>query len=227
MAFKLPNGRAPFLQTGRGIPPTLMSGSAMKQTKTETDIELNKSYTDGVNKSKTIAAADPKAQTGRDTSMGVSRNFKTNEVIPIITDHKFDIAGSFAREIDSEGNVVKEVKLGLGGAQSPGALKLKKEVEQRNARTREERAATAKTLNTLGGGTPADKLDEEGKEKLIRTGRATVVNNPPAQMKKNLPMKQMKKEVVKKSSMTSTKTPPTKQMSKVSPAAKQMKKKSC
>ena len=33
MAFKLPNGRSPFLKTGRDIPPTMMSGSAMYQTK--------------------------------------------------------------------------------------------------------------------------------------------------------------------------------------------------
>ena len=127
--------------------------------------------------------------------MGVSRNFSTNEITPIVADNKFDVAGSFAREINSKGDVVREVKLGLGGAESPQALELKKKVEQRNARTRSERSATAKTLNTLGGGTSADNLDEEQKLKLTNMGRATVVNNGPKQMKKvSAPAKQMKKK---------------------------------
>ena len=73
MAYTQSPGRPPFPQTGRGISPAMMSGSAMKQVKTPTkpptvtDIELNKSYTEGVEKSKRIATANPEAQAKRDT----------------------------------------------------------------------------------------------------------------------------------------------------------------
>jgi hypothetical protein len=69
---------------------------------------------------------------------------------------------------------------------------LKKSVENRNTDISSRRANNAKVVNTLGGGTKVDKLDEEGKQMLVKSGRANVTNAAPKQMKKT-PMKQMSK----------------------------------
>jgi len=228
MAYKQTPGRGNGKKTGAGISPMLMSGSAMYQTgnveKTGYGMMKEKENKAKVN-------ANPKAQAERDAKMGIKRNFATNELTPVVTDHKFDIAGSFAREIDTKGNVVKEVKLGLGGAESPQALALKKEVEQRNASTRAARSNTSEVLNAFGGGTPTEKLNENQKQTLIKSTRARV--SPANQTTKKSPMKQVSKITVKKTmtvpadKKTKAAKTPMKQMSKVSPAAKQMKKKSC
>jgi hypothetical protein len=219
MAYKQTPGRGNGKKTGAGISPMLMSGSAMYQTgpveKTGYGMMKEK-------EGRAKVAADPKSQAERDAKMGIKRNFATNELTPVITDHKFDVAGSFAREIDTKGSVVKEVTLGLGGADSPSARKLKAEVEKRNSRLRENRSNTAEVLNAFGGGTPTEKLSEKQKQALINSTRAKVS-----------PANQMSKGAFKKPATTSTTAKPKasktpmKQMSKVSPAAKQMKKKKC
>jgi hypothetical protein len=194
MAYKQTPGRGNGKKTGAGISPMLMSGSAMYQTG---DVEKTGYGMVKEKENKAKVNADPKAQAERDAKMGIKRNFATNELTPVITDHKFDIAGSFAREIDTKGNVVKEVKLGLGGAQSPQALELKKKVEQRNSRLRADRSNTAEVLNAFGGGTPTEKLSEKQKQTLINSTRARVS-----------PANQMSKGAFKKPAMTSTTTKP-------------------
>jgi hypothetical protein len=200
MAYTQSPGRPPFPQTGRGISPTMMScGSAMKQVKTPTkpptvtDIELNKSYTDGVTKSKTIAAADPEAQKIRDASMGMTRNFATNEVTANAYEKKYIVGQNDLvkdKIVDGSGKLVSES--GSGPAAKREFLKA---YERLKLITDSQRAGNVKTINTLGGGTPADNLDEEQKLKLTNMGRATVVNNGPKQMKKvSAPAKQMKKK---------------------------------
>jgi hypothetical protein len=217
MAYTQSPGRPPFPQTGRGISPAMMScGSAMKQEKKSTTpttpttpgVELTGFGNMKLKESQAKVKADPTAQAKRDETMGIVRNFATNEITPVVTDHKFDVAGSFAREIDTAGNVVNEVKLGLGGAQSSQALELKKKVEQRNSRTRSERSNTAEVLNAFGGGTPTEKLSEKQKQMLINSTRAKVSENSPVNQRmkasgagmagaaagKTLPAKQMKKK---------------------------------
>ena len=85
-------------------------------------------------------------------------------------------------------------------------------------------AKKAEFTNNLKAEQAKKRAEIEAKKKAAQK------TTPPAQqkvtMKKNLPMKQIKKEVVKKSSMTSAKMPPAKQMAKKAPT-KQMKKKSC
>jgi hypothetical protein len=214
--FKMTPGRGNMPKTGRGIAPTLMNCSPMKQEVEKTGYGMMK---EKENKAK--VNANPTAQAERDTKMGIKRNFATNELTPVVTDHKFDIAGSFAREIDSKGKVVKEVKLGLGGAESPQALELKKKVEQRNASTREDRSNTAEVLNAFGGGTPTEKLSDKQKQTLINSARAKV--SPANQMKKKSPMKQVSKITVKKTMVV----PADKKTKAAKTPMKQMKKKSC
>ena len=214
--FKMTPGRGNMPKTGRGISPTLMSKSPMYQEIEKTGYGMMK---EKENKAK--VNANPQAQAERDTKMGVKRNFATNELTPLVTDHKFDVAGSFAREIDTKGNVVKAVKLGLGGAQSPQALELKKKVEQRNSSTRADRSNTAEVLNAFGGGTPTEKLSEKQKQSLINSTRAKVVETPAKQLAKSA-TKKISATVMedKRVAPKAAKKSPMKQMSK-------LKKKSC
>ena len=215
--FKMTPGRGNMPKTGRGIAPTLMNCSPMKQA-TTSGVELTGFGRMKQKESQAKVNANPKAQAERDAKMGIKRNFATNELTPVVTDHKFNVAGSFAREIDAEGNLVKEVKLGLGGAKSPQALELKKKVEQRNASTRSDRSNTAEVLNAFGGGTPTEKLSEKQKQMLINSTRAKASESP---------AKQLTKGATKKISATVMKD------EKVAPKAakkspmKQMKKKKC
>jgi hypothetical protein len=215
--FKMTPGRGNMPKTGRGIAPTLMNCSPMKQA-TTSGVELTGFGRMKQKESQARVKADTKGQAERDLAGGLKRNFATNELTPIVTEHKFDVAGSFAREIDTKGNVVKEVKLGLGGAESPQALALKKKVEQRNATTKSQRAHKAEVLNAFGGGTPTEKLSEKQKQMLINSARAKVSESP---------AKQLTKGATKKISATVMKD------EKVAPKAakkspmKQMKKKKC
>jgi hypothetical protein len=188
--FKMTPGRGNMPKTGRGISPTLMSKSPMKQT----DIELNASYSKGVKKAED-AFKDKKIVASAEKDLGVKYNPATREATARKDSaHKFDISGSYARELDSAGKIVKEVKInpnsGAGGGKAAEALK--KSVENRNTDISSRRANNAKVVNTLGGGTKVDKLDEEGKQMLVKSGRANVTNAAPKQMKKP-PMKQMSK----------------------------------
>jgi hypothetical protein len=205
MAYKQTPGRGNGKKTGAGISPMLMSGSAMYQTgpveKTGYGMMKEKA-------GRARVAADPKAQAERDAKVGIKRNFATNELTLVITDHKFDVAGSFAREIDTKGNVVKEVKLGFGGADSPSARKLKAEVEKRNSRVREDRSHTAEVLNAFGGGTPTEKLSEKQKQTLINSARAKVS-----------PANQMSKGAFKKPATTSTPAKPKASKTPMKPTA--------
>lgn len=209
--FKMTPGRGNMPKTGRGISPTLMSKSPMHQEVEKTGYGMMK---EKENKAK--VNANPKAQAERDAKMGIKRNFATNELTPVVTDHKFDVAGSFAREIDTKGNVVKEVKLGLGGAQSPQALELKKKVEQRNASTRSDRSNTAEVLNAFGGGTPTEKLSDKQKQTLINSTRAKVSESPAKQLSKGA-TKKISATVMKdeKVAPKAAKKSPMKQMGKL------------
>jgi hypothetical protein len=216
--FKMTPGRGNMPKTGRGISPTLMSKSPMKQTG---DVEKTGYGMMKEKENKAKVNANPKAQAERDAKMGVKRNFATNELTPVVTNHKFDVAGSFAREIDTKGNVVKEVKLGLGGVDSPSARKLKKEVEQKNSRTKEQRSNTSEVLNAFGGGTPTEKLSEKQKQSLINSARAKASESPAKQLSKAA-TKKISATVMKdeKVAPKAAKKSPMKQMSK-------LKKKSC
>jgi len=216
--FKMTPGRGNMPKTGRGISPALMSKSPMYQTG---DVEKTGYGMMKEKENKAKVNANPKAQAERDAKMGIKRNFATNELTPVVTEHKFDVAGSFAREIDTKGNVVKEVKLGLGGADSPSARKLKKEVEQKNSRTKEQRSNTSEVLNAFGGGTPTEKLSEKQKQSLINSTRAKATETPAKQLAKSA-TKKISATVMedKRVAPKAAKKSPMKQMSK-------LKKKSC
>lgn len=212
--FKMTPGRGNMPKTGRGISPTLMSKSPMKQT----DIELNASYSKGVKKAED-AFKDKKIVASAEKDLGVKYNPATREATARKDSaHKFNIAGSYAREIDSAGKVVKEVKVNPNAGTSGGnaAEALKKSIENRNADISSRRTSNAKVVNTLGGGTKADKLDEEGKQMLVKAGRAKVVSSPAKQLSKAA-TKKISATVMedKKVAPKAAKKSPMKQMSKL------------
>jgi hypothetical protein len=235
MAFKLPNGRAPFLQTGRGIPPTLMSGSPMYQEKQGTDIELTVEYEKG-KKKMAENRQNPNMKKDYEKQTGISIDAPTGTATPNLPMHKLVKAGSFLKELDSAGKLVKEVAWNdMSSKGGKAAEELTRAVNNRNADVTRRQTRNADLYNAMGGGTAPENLSEEQKQSLVKLSKATVVNNTPAQMKKMSPAKQVSKGTFKKTSTPSTATGPkntkkgpvAKQMSKVSPAAKQMKKKSC
>lgn len=217
MAFKQTPGRLPFLQTGRGISPALMSGSAMKQTdpkKSATvkkDIELTVEYDKGKEK---LAAArsNPKTKAGLEGQQGIKIDTPTGTATPNLPMHKVVRGGSFLKELDSAGKLVKEVP--YYDTSSDGgklAAELTKSVENRNADVTSRQTRNADLYNATGGGTAPDKLSEKQKESLVKLGKA-----------KEVPAQQRMKPTAKK--------PPIKQMAKPTTKKgpiKQMKKKSC
>ena len=221
MAFKLPQGRAPFLQTGRDIPSSMMSGSAMKQTTTtspKTDIELTVEYERG-KKKMAEARKDEEKKKGIEGQQGITIDAPTGTATPNLPMHTVERAGSFLREYDSKRGVVNEVPWNdMSSTGGEAAEKLKQAVERRNADVTRRQTKNANLYNVTGGGTAPENLSGEQKQLLVKLGKAKVV---PAQQKKP-PMKQVAKGAFKKTSMTSTGTKTSK------PAApKQMKKKSC
>ena len=151
MAFKQSPGRGNNAKTGYGIP------SPLKQ-----EIELTKEYTKGKEK---LAANRAKGS----TPGGLSVDKKTAEAKPNLPMHKVIKAGSYVREVDSKGGVVKEER-----ADSRGNEKFYKAVENRNADVTKRQTANASLYNATGGGTSPDKLSHGQKKSLVSLGKAKV-----------------------------------------------------
>lgn len=224
MAYTQSPGRSPFPQTGRGISPAMMSGSAMKQTTTtspKTDIELTVEYEKG-KKKMAENRANPNMKKDFEKATGISIDAPTGKATANLPMHTVERAGSFLREYDSKRGVVNEVPWNdMSSTGGEAAEKLAKAVERRNADVTRRQNRNADLYNATGGGTAPDNLSEGQKQSLVKLGKATVV---PAAQQKKPPMKQVSKGAFKKTSMTSTSTSP----KTGKPAApKQMKKKSC
>lgn len=205
MAFKQEQGRSPFLKTGRGISPTLMSGSAMYQQREGTDIELTVEYEKG-KKKMAEARSNPETKAGFEGQQGIKVDAPTGKATPNLPMHKVVKSGNFLKHLDSAGKLVKEVKYNeMSSSGGKEAEALTKEVANRNADVTSRQTRNADLYNATGGGTAPDKLSEKQKESLVKLGKA-----------KEVPAQQRMK--------SAGKTPPTKQMAKKVPA-KQMKKK--
>jgi hypothetical protein len=201
MAFKLPNGRSPFLKTGRDIPPAMMSGSAMKQTASEkpkTDIELTVEYDKG-KKKMAENRQNPETKKGYELQTGIGIDAATGTATPNLPMHTVERAGSFLREYDSKRGVVREVPWNsMSETGGEAAEKLTRAVEIRNADVTSRQTRNASLYNAMGGGTAPENLDEGQKKSLVGLGKAVVVNAPAKQRMKAgakiPPAKQMKKK---------------------------------
>lgn len=177
--FKMTPGRGNMPKTGRGISPTLMSKSPMKQTGEveKTDYGMMKEK-----ESKAKVKADPKAQAMRDKEGGMTRNFATNELKANAYEKKYLAGGEGQadRIIDGAGKVISESK----GTHPNARKKLKAEFDRAKLITDTERANKTEVLNAFGGGTPTEKLSEKQKQALINSTRAKVSESPAKQLSK-------------------------------------------
>jgi hypothetical protein len=195
MAFKQTQGRSPFLKTGRGISPTLMGGSAMYQKK---DIELTVEYDKGKEKM-AAARSNPETKAGFEGQQGIKIDTPTGTATPNLPMHKVVRGGSFLKELDSSGKLVKQVPYyDTSSDGGDAAAALTRSVNIRNADVTSRQTRNADLYNATGGGTAPDKLNEKQKQSLVKLGKAKEV---PAQQRMN----------------STGKTPPTKQMAKKIP----------
>jgi hypothetical protein len=187
--FKMTPGRGDLPKTGRGINPALMGKSPMKQT----DIELTKSYDEGKRKAE-VARAKPEVKKNVEKTLGVTINAATGETVAKKRENRVIKSGTNYREVNSEGKVVKEVRANPNSSTGGRAAEaLKKEVENKNTDTNTRRKSNAELINTIGGGTPADRLDEKGKQTLVNMRKAVVVPSPAKQKVTKKPPTKMKK----------------------------------
>jgi hypothetical protein len=151
MAYKQNPGRGNSPKTGSGLP------SPLRQDK---GIELTERYTKGVEKYK-------ENRTKGKTPSGMKVDAQTGVATPNLPMHKVVKSGTYVRELDSKGKVVREEQM-----DSRGNEKFYKSVENRNADVAKRQTANASLYNAFGGGTSPDKLSESQKQSLVSTGKA-------------------------------------------------------
>lgn len=160
MAFKQTPGRGNNPKTGNGLPSPLRQDNG---------IELTKKYTEG---KKTLEEQRKKGN----TPGGMKVDAATGAATPNLPMHKVVKAGSYVRELDSKGGVVKEERMDSRGNES-----FYKNVANRNADVTNRQTANASFYNATSGGTSPDKLSESQKKSLVSIGKA---KKTPMQMKK-------------------------------------------
>ena len=171
MAYKQTPGRGNSPKTGHGLPTPL------RQDKDHGGkIELTKKYTEGV---KTLEKQRKKGN----TPGGMSIDAQTGAAKPNLPMHKVVKAGSYVRELDTAGKVVKEERMDSRGNEA-----FYKNVANRNADVAKRQTANASLYNATSGGTSPDKLSESQKKSLVSIGKATPAKQrmkmAPAKMKK-------------------------------------------
>ena len=179
MAFKLNAGRGMMPKTGRGVPPTLMCGSPMKQ-----EIELTKKYDEGKDKmaktrsnAKTAKALGDKQGISIDPTTGSTETKKYEKTV--------ERSGTKLRAKDGSGKIIEEVdwekNSPTGGAKAEALTKkyknMKKDTDTRRAKNKTQYDITS------GNKSPNDATKEE-KEILVSTGKATPAAKQMKKMKK-------------------------------------------
>jgi hypothetical protein len=149
MAYTQNPGRGNNPKTGYGLP------SPFKQ-----EIELTKEYDKGKHKlaENRVAGATPE---------GIKVEKITGEASPNLPMHKVVKAGSYVRELNSKGGVVKEERMNSRGNES-----FYKNVANRNADVTKRQTANASLYNATSGGTSPDKLSGSQKDILVSLGKA-------------------------------------------------------
>jgi hypothetical protein len=160
--FKMKPGRGNMPKTGNGLPTPLRQDHGG-------DIELTERYTKGVKK------YEENRKQGK-TPSGMKVDPVSGFSTPNLPMHKVVKSGTFVRELDSKGGVVREEQ-----QDSRGNTSFYANVEKRNADVTKRQTANASLYNAFGGGTSPDKLSESQKQSLVSTSKAKKV---PAQMRK-------------------------------------------
>lgn len=172
--FKMKPGRGNMPKTGRGLAPTLMCGSPMKQEdpkKHTTNIELTDKYNTGKNKMAN-ARQTPGKIADIEATQGIKVDPKSGGASVKSYEKKFipgDAAkGVKAKIISGAGELVKEGRLGED-------TKLKAEYEKMKSSTLGARSSNASFYNIAGGAKSTNEATEKEKQMLINIGKAKKV----------------------------------------------------
>jgi hypothetical protein len=185
--FKMTPGRGNMPKTGRGIAPTLMNCSPMKQELTVQGLKSQKKVKENISKEAT------KQGTSTPTlpNTGVKVNAATGEASAKPYEKKYveGGAGQAARIIGGDGKVV-----GASTGSTPNAkAKLKAEFDKLKMSTEESRKENASKTEVFAG---AKRKLTAAEEKM--QANLTNTKSPAKQMvkptSKSVPMKQMKKK---------------------------------
>ena len=185
--FKMTPGRGNMPKTGRGIAPTLMNCSPMKQELTAQGLKSQKKVKENI--SKEASKQGTSAPTLPNT--GVKVNAATGEAMAKPYEKKYveGGAGQAARIIGGDGKVV-----GSSTGSTPNAkAKLKAEFDKLKMSTESSREENASKIEVFGG---AKRKLTAAEEKM--QANLTNTKSPAKQMvkpmAKKMPMKQMKKK---------------------------------
>lgn len=159
--FKMKPGRGNMPKTGRGIPPTLMCGSPMKQ---EPEVEYTKKQTTAVDKfNKAIKTNEGRSNIEKGNQIKIDP--KSGMASANTATHTTKKVGEFMEEYDSKGGFVKRVQMN-----KPSEVeKLVKGVERTNKVKAVQSKANTSFAN-LGSGRTKPKTGEE-LQSMIDRGR--------------------------------------------------------
>jgi hypothetical protein len=142
--FKMTPGRSPFLKTGRGIPPVLMSGSPMNQMEETPDLT-----TKGINLANKMKQNLDKKDYA--SSQGLSQDPASGLLTGNEYEKKYEIGGAGQRDrIISGGKVIAEAKE-TNREKGMRNEKLYQQYEREKKNTESRRAKNANTLNVFSG----------------------------------------------------------------------------
>jgi hypothetical protein len=150
MAYKQKPGRGNYAKTGHGLP------SPFKQM----EIEVTKKYEVGKKK---LA----KNRATGNVPGGMNIDPESGYATPKLPMHKVVESGSFLREVDSAGKIVKEVPKDTRGNKD-----FYKSVEDRNADVTRRQTRGAELYNAFSGGTKPENLSDYQKQTLVSLGKA-------------------------------------------------------
>ena len=153
MAYKQ-SPRGNRAKTGYGLPP------AFRQEKDKMEIEVTKNYEIGKEK------LAKNRETGN-VPGGMTIDPESGKATANLPMHKVVKSGSFLRELDSAGKIVREV-----AQDTRGNKDFYKSVEDRNADVTYRQTKNANLYNTLGGGIKPEDLSDSQKQTLVSLGKA-------------------------------------------------------
>lgn len=201
MAFKLNAGRGMMPKTGRGIPPTLMCESPVKQSysvkaetttkkkptpKAPTEIELTKKFDDGKEKMKK-AINSPGKVAETEATQGIVVDPTTGTAKAKDYEKKLTKQGDYLTMSDGSGKTIKSVtwsKMSPTGGREAEALT--KEYNRQKTYTDTSRKKNETQYNITSGSKSTNDATEEEKQILVNTGKAVTVAK---QMRKTKKMK--------------------------------------
>jgi len=164
--FKMKPGRGNMPKTGRGIPPTLMNCSPMKQ---ESDIELTERF-DAQKKKYAEARNAPGKIENLAETQGIKVDVATGGATAMPYGQKYipGAQGVRAKIVGENGKLVKEARVGRDN-------ELKAEYDKMKKFTESRRGSNAAKYNIGSGFTSTNEATKEQKEFLLNTGKAKSV----------------------------------------------------